>query len=30
MLGERLAEFDIGENGVIGDRVYGLRERAAA
>jgi uncharacterized protein YcbX len=26
MLGERLAEFDIGENGVIGDRVYGLRE----
>jgi len=26
MLGEQLVEFDIGENGVIGDRAYGLRE----
>jgi uncharacterized protein YcbX len=26
MLGERLVELDIGENGVIGDRAYGLRE----
>jgi MOSC domain-containing protein len=26
MLGERLSEVDIGENGVIGDRAYALRE----
>jgi uncharacterized protein YcbX len=27
MLGESLAEFEVGENGVIGDRAWGLRER---
>ena len=26
MLGERLSEFEVADNGVIGDRAWGLRE----